>query len=228
MSKTILSAAAVASFAGAALAQQSQITFSYSDLSAGFDNVSRAFSAVAVAPVAGFQTGGDVSRIDTSPSQTASFATGFRGVSSADISVNMNIGNVFQPDLLGRLTVAGSGSFTITDTDADTINGTISGIWTDLGNGFDSFQGLISSASIIAAGAGDNANFNGVSGLFSYAGLPLTGLTGSLVELQLTNSIFFNGNFAGVSSQTSGILVPGPSGLALLGLGGLIAARRRR
>jgi hypothetical protein len=228
MSKSILAAAAVATFAGAAFAQQNQLTFSYSDLSASFDNSSRVFNAVAVAPVLGFQTGGDVSRIDTSPSQTASFATGFRGASTADINVLMNIGTTFQTDLLGRNTVAGTGNFTITDIDADTITGTIAGIWTDLGNGFDSFQGLITAASLNPLGAGDNLDFNGLAGQFAYAGLPTSGLTGALVELQLTNSIFFNNNFSGVSSQTSGILVPGPSSLALLGLGGLIAARRRR
>jgi hypothetical protein len=225
MSK-IIAAAAVLSFAGAAFAQQNEITFSYSDLSASFNNASRAFGAVAVSN-ATFQTGGDVSRVDALPG-TATFTTGFRGVSAADISVQMTIGTTFVPDLLGRNTVAGTGGFTITDTDADTITGTVSGIWTDLGNGFDSFQGLINTATINVLGGGDNANFNGVSGSFSYAALPLVGLTGSLVQLQLTNNIFFNSDFSNVSSQTSGILVPAPSVLTLLGIGGLVAARRRR
>jgi hypothetical protein len=227
MTKTFIAAAAVASFAGGALAQQNQLTFSYSDLSAGFNNASRQFSAVAVS-AGPLQTGGDVSRVDSSPG-SANFASGFRSApTAADITVLMNIGTVFQPDLFGRNTVAGSGTFTITDIDSDTISGTILGIWTDLGNGFDSFQGLIQTASLIPIGAGDNARFNGVSGQFDYLGLPMSGLTGAFVQLELTNSIFFNGDFNGVSSQTSGILVPGPSSLALLGLGGLLAARRRR
>jgi hypothetical protein len=227
---------ALASAAGSAMAQQNQVTFSYSDLSASFVNggtmATRVFTAQAVSVANGLQTGGDVSRVDVTPNQTATFLTGFKGISAANVVVSMNIDTAFVV-VNGNNTVQAAGGFTLTDDDNDIITGTLTGTWTDLGAGFDSFQGLISSASIIPQGGGDNQNFNGAGAVplpnsFSYAGLQLTGLTGALVELQLTQGIFFNNNFSGVSSQVSGILVPAPGALGLLAAGGMLAARRRR
>src|SRR5687768_5811502 len=104
-----------------------------------------------------------------------------------------------------------------------------------MGAGFDGFQGLISSASINIVAGGDDTHCNGFGvpgpNSFDYAGLPLAQLTGSLVELQLTPGNFFSATFGqanNVSSQASGILVPTPGALGLLGLGALVATRRRR
>jgi MYXO-CTERM domain-containing protein len=229
MNKTLaISAIAAGTFAAPALAQTTLLTFSYSDLSAGFNNTSRVFSANAVATPGGLQSGGDVSRVDTVPNQTATFTTGFRSLATAgNVNITMNVA----PTPVGN-TIAASGTFTLTDDDNDTISGTFSGQWTDIGAGFDSFSGLVGAASITPAGAGDNLNFNGApfapGNMFSYLGLPLSGLSGAIVELQLTPGIFFNANFSNVSSQASGVLVPGPSGVALLGLAGLAVRRRRR
>jgi hypothetical protein len=231
MHKTLaISALAVGTFVAPALAQTTLITFTYSDLSAAFNNSSRVFTANAVAVPGGLQTGGDVSRVNTSPNQTATFLTGFRAAvpaTSANVNITMNVAST----PIGN-TLAASGTFTLTDDDGDTIIGSISGQWTDIGAGFDSYSGLISAASINPQGGGDNLDFNGVpvgpTNMFSYLGLPLNQLTGALVELQLTPGIFFNANFSDVSSQASGILVPAPAGLSLLGLAGLAVRRRRR
>jgi len=225
--------------AGVASAQTSLISFTYSDLAASYVNggtmATRIFQSNAVAIAGGLQTGGDVSRIDISPNQTANFLTGFRaGATAANVNITMNIDTVITP-LGGNNTILATGTVTLTDDDGDQIVGTISGRWTDLGAGFDSFQGLITSASINALAGGDNTHFNGLGSgppnSFVYAGLPLTGLTGSLVELQLTPGIFFDANFGAgnnVSSQASGILVPTPGTLGLIGLGALAGCRRRR
>lgn len=229
MHKTLaFSALVVGALAAPALAQTTLLTFTYSDLSAGFNNSTRVFSANAVAVPGGLQTGGDVSRVDTTPNQTATFATGFRALATlGNVNITMNVA----PTPVGN-TIAATGTFTLTDDDGDTIAGTFGGQWTDIGAGFDSFSGLVSSASISPSGGGDNLNFNGApfapGNMFSYLGLPLTGLSGAIVELQLTPGIFFNANFSGVSSQASGVLVPAPAGLSLLGLAGLAARRRRR
>jgi hypothetical protein len=229
MPKLTVALAAVACLTGAASAQQTLITFTYSDLSASFNNATRQFNANAVGGPTGLQTGGDVSRVDVSPTQSANFASGFRGFNPADAGIEMTVSSTVVLDSLGRPTRAAQGAFVLLDPDGDRISGVLTGIWTDLGSGFDSFQGLIGSASISILAGGDNARFNGlgVSG-FNYAGLPLTGLSGSLVELQLTPGSFFDTNFANVSTQSSGVLVPGPGSLALIGLGALATARRRR
>lgn len=224
--RSALACAVAAGVPTVSLAQGELITFSFSDLNASFINgttpATRVFTAQAVANTQ-LATGGDVSRVDVSPPQTATFLSGFRAISTADIVVQMNVGLVSGP------TVAATGLFAITDADDDIITGTIAGTWTDLGAGFDSFQGLILSASITPIGGGDNLHFNGPGsgGQFAYAGLPMTSLNGALVQLQLTPGVFFNASFDGVSSQVSGILVPGP-GVGALMLAGLAAGIRRR
>lgn len=241
MSKQLIGSVAgvVAACAGSAMAQTSLISFTYSDLAASYvhggTTPTNVFQANAVSVLGGLQTGGDVSRIDVSPNQTANFLTGFRaGVTPATVNLTMNV-NETVVIIGGNNTRDASGTFTLTDDDGDKITGVISGRWTDLGAGFDSFQGLITSASIVVVAGGDDTHFNGIGSgppnSFVYAGLPLTGLSGSLVELQLTQGIFFDSNFGAgnnVSSQASGILVPTPGAMGLLGLGALAAGRRRR
>lgn len=228
----IVLAGVVAGVSAPALGQSEVITFSFSDLAASFVNGAtmqdRVFSAEAVALPGGLRTGGDVTRVDVSPSQTADFPTGFSGLGPAHLSVSMNLATVVQ-NQGGIDSIAATGSFAITDADGDVITGTLNGSWRNIGGGFEVFEGLITSASIVPQADGDDANFNGPGGgAFSYAGLQMAGLTGAFVQLQLTVGTFFDQDFAGVSSQVSGVLVPAPAGAGVLALAGLAAARRRR
>ena len=76
---------------------------------------------------------------------------------------------------------------------------------------------------------------NGIDdSFFSYTGTwTVTGASGAYEGLtgagDLSGSSFFDGDNDGFASlQIQGVLVPTPAGLALLGMGGLFAARRRR
>jgi MYXO-CTERM domain-containing protein len=228
-----VAAAGAIGLSSSALAQGELITFSFSDLAASFVDgptmSDRIFSAQTVGGVAGLQSGGDITRVDVSPNQTATFPSGFAAGSSASVSVSMNLDTAVVNDG-GIESIATTGAFIITDADGDVIFGNLIGSWRNIGGGFEVFEGLITSASILPGGGGDDLNFNAPAGggSFSYAGLPMSGLTGAFVQLQLTMGTFFDQNFSGVSSQASGVLVPAPAAGGLLALAGLGAMRRRR
>lgn len=228
-----VAAAGAIGLSSSALAQGELITFSFSDLAASFVDgptmSDRIFSAQTVGGVAGLQSGGDITRVDVSPNQTATFPSGFAAGSSASVAVAMNLDTTIMNDG-GIQSIATAGSFVITDADGDQIFGSLTGSWRNIGGGFEVFEGLITSASILPGGGGDDLNFNAPvgGGTFSYAGLPMSGLSGAFVQLQLTMGTFFDQNFSGVSSQASGVLVPAPAAGGLLALAGLGAMRRRR
>src|ERR1043165_2864595 len=154
-------AAVVMSVAGAASAEQSLITFSFSDLSASYNNNTRVFNADAIALPNGINTGGDVSRVDTAPTQTANFTTGFRAALTSNVQVSMNIDSTLV-SIGVNPSYEAHGNFTLTDEDGDVITGSIgdgtitNGRWSNLGGGFNSFQGLITIASIVAGGGRGN------------------------------------------------------------------------
>jgi hypothetical protein len=194
------------------------LTFGFTDTSGSYDGAG-SFSASAV-DAGALRTSGDVTSL-FGAGGTAEFDAGFAG-GTADFEVDLSVG----PVVAG--TRAGSGSFTITDADGDTITGTISGDWISGGGDIVFFNGFLTDVALTDVGTLDGTFDGPTSGSF---GLDIAGqpLEGALVSLFIaTGSGFFDKDFDGVSTEVDGVVVPAPAGmLAFAGLG-MIAARRRR
>lgn len=193
-------------------------TFNYTDLDGSYDHGAGKFSAVAQDSGA-FQSAGDVTRL-LAPGGTAQFEPGFINTVGGNFTITISVFNIV------GLTADGAGSFEITDIDGDKITGDINGNWLSPGAGIVFFNGLLSNVQFTAGGDGD---FKG-SGPGSFDITDLAGIySGALVQLfTRVGGGFFNSSFSGVSALVSGDIVPAPGTLALLGLGGLAAIRRRR
>lgn len=217
-----------------AMAVDPIMSFGYTDLDGRFTRTGTSGSgfgiglmtADAVDVVLGqgneLRSAGDVTRL-SSPTGTASFATGFvSGLDAANFHIAIDITNN------DGLTADGLGDFTITDIDGDTITGNIAGIWVRGGLGQTFFNGDISNVVLNDNGAADGT-FNGNTGAFDLnLGFPGV-FEGALVQLFLRPSAgFFDADFAQVSTQVSGEIVPTPGAAALAGLAGVAALRRRR
>ena len=98
---------------------------------------------------AGVLTQGDVSRL-IDPTGTANFAVGSFALSSADMAVTMS---------LDADSADATGSFVLTDFDGDTISGSLTGTWSNIGP-FAIFVGDLAITSIIAG----DGTFDGVDG----------------------------------------------------------------
>lgn len=198
------------------------VTFTYTNLNglyADNGNGTGNFSALAV-NAGGLRTDGSVSRLVGPGAGTAVFNPGFFGGSNADFVLNLSVFN--KNNVFG--TAQGAGHFTITDTLGNRLEGDLSGDWINFG-GATFFNGAISNSFFVPVLAGA---FVGNSGFFA-TDVPGQPLDGSLVQLFLDSpGGFFNNSFNGVSTGVAGQLVPTPASIALLGLGGLIAGRRRR
>lgn len=201
--------AASATFANA----QTILTFGFTDVDGSFRVSDGVFEGRSVA-----DTSGDVSRL-AAPGGTASFNPGFAG-GTADFSFDIDV------MLTGVGTADGVGSFTIVDAQGESLVGDIDGTFNQLGS-FIVFQGLLSGVQFNDV-SGDGT-FDGPSGGSFGTDLPGTPpFEGAFVELFISRGNFFDRDFSGVSTQVIGEIVPAPASLALLGLGGLAAARRRR
>ena len=207
------------------------LTYTYHDLSGSYAASSPNtgnFTAVAVNdPVNALLSSGDVSRIDGNPG-TAGFEAGFvSALNPADFVLGLTfVRNLGFPNLLGT----GAGSFASTDADGDTISGSIIGDWiNDTVNGFLYFNGSLSNVVVTDNGAQDDL-FNGTQlGTFQISGLGTQPFDGAITLLVFpSTSGFFNGNFNDAATGVDGKVLPTPGALALLGLGGLVTARRRR
>jgi len=218
----------ILAFAGMTAAANADVvlSFGFTDLDGSYNNGSSMFTANATN--AGLlHTGGDVTRLQTPGAGTASYASGFFGNALAGL-MNFQLSlNVTNKTTAGSLQLAdGSGSFTITDKDGSTITGTIAGTW--IGGigpaGSTQFNGLLSNVLVTAL----DGTFDGLPGSFdgTFGQQPLEGALVNLLIQPVGG--FFDADFTGVSTQTSGEIIPTPGALALLGLGGLVAARRRR
>lgn len=220
-----LVAAAAAGTVSAAQAATTLVTFGYNNLqgtytAAGANN--GMFSAVAVDQgVGGLQTDGSVSRLVPGAGQ-AKFAAGFKSLATfADFSINISFTRT------GASTGLGAGSFVATDALGNTVSGSLAGFWSLQPTIGIAFNGTLSNVVITP-----NATFTGTDGSSTNwnTNLPSPApYTGALTQLIFNGGVFFSDtNLENVATQVSGQIVPSTGSLALFGLGGLVAARRRR
>lgn len=218
MQRTILaSLAAVAGLAASATAD-TILSFGFTDLAGGFNAATMSYTAVGVNTTT-LQTAGNVNR-HLDPVATAIYNPG----TAADrINVSLAVSGV------AGNTANGDGSIFIEDADGDRFVATVSGEFSFMAPAV-FFNGALSNISFVP-GAGSNNTFDGPSG----GSFPLTfapaqpPFTGAIVQLYFdTTGAFFNQSFQGRATQVSGAVIPSPGALTLLGVGGLLAARRRR
>lgn len=209
--------ALVAGFAGAANADVIA-TLTYDDLGGSYtarSSTSGNFVARAVNLPGVLQSSGATSRIV--PTQgNADFVPGFvSGADPSDFVINI------ATTITGVGTASGNGSFTATDIDGDTVTGSLIGDWTSAGAGILFFNGALSNVLL------NGQTFNGNSGSWDM-NLPGTPpFDGAIVQLTFSGAGFFDQNFENRATGTTLQIVPAPGALALVGLGGLVAARRR-
>lgn len=217
----VMSALAAAGLTATVASADEVVTFAYNNLAGSYTAInasSGSFTANAT-DMPGLQSIGDVTR--TVPvAGTADFAAGF--VSRADLAnftITVSVDMIDQ--ILGIAT--GTGSFTITDLDGTTLSGDIDGLWIRGGLGQTFFNGNLTN--VVFSGA----SFDGDNGSFSTSFGP-GDLEGAVTQLFLRpgDGGFFTQSFADVATQVQGQIVPTPGALALMGVGGLVASRRRR
>lgn len=214
----LLSVCAVAGMALPAMADGTILSFGFTDLSSSYNQGTMVYQAVGVnTPL--LSTAGNVNR-HLNPVVTAIYNPG-----SADgrVGVSLSISNI-----VGN-SATGNGSIFIEDADGDRFVANISGNFIHTSPAV-FFNGILSDIAFVPA-PGTNNIFNGPSG----GSFPLTfapsepPFTGAVVQLFFdTQGTFFTQSFSNIPSQVNGAVIPSPSALAVVGLGGLIAARRRR
>lgn len=212
--------AALATFAlsGAAMAQGTVGTFTYNSLSGNYTQSSPtagAFSAFAV-DTPTLRTDGSFER-QVPTTGVAQFVPGFVSAANpADIVLNLSVFNVTSTS------ADSTGTIAITDVNGTVFNASISGSWTIVPGAivFSTFSGSINTPSFTGP------TFTGNTGSFA-TDLPGP-LSGAIVTLTFSGVSFLGGSFSDATTNVAGQLVPTPGAVALLGLGGLLAARRRR
>lgn len=217
-----LIAGAGVAFAGTASADVIS-TFGFTDLNGSYSPINAlngTFTAVADSTGA-IQTGGDVTR-NAAPGGTAQFDTGFMSLAtSADVQITLSVVKT------GALEGTGSGTIVITDIDGDTLTADIAGLWQSPGFGVVFFSGLMADVYFNDNGAADGT-FDGVSGSFD---MDLPGnppYLGAFSQLYIRfGGGFFSSGFTGQTVSADGQIVPTPGALALVGLAGFAARRRR-
>lgn len=227
--RTRISALLLAAAAGgiAASANAEVIyTLTYHDLAGSYvqsanPNVGQ-FTAAAV-NTANLQSAYEASRLTPAPTGQATFEAGFvsNPLNPADFVINLSV--IKQSGTLAL----GSGDFSATDVDGDTITGTISGVWT-FAAGFLFFNGNLSNVTTNDNGAADGTFDGSEGGDFSINHPAPQPYSGSIIQLTFGQSTFFRNSFADRATGGSFQIVPSPGSAALLGLGGLVVATRRR
>lgn len=197
-------------------------TFGFTDLNGSYTQtspLSGQFHAQADDTV--LHTGGDVTR-NAAPGGTATFDTGFLGLGTmANVVVDLSV------TITGANEATGSGTLTVTDVDGDTLTADISGMWQSPGFGVVFFSGLMNNVFFNDNGAADGT-FNGTSGAFDMDLPGSAPYIGAFSQLYIRfGAGFFTGNFANQTVSVDGQIVPAPGALALAGVAGLIARRRR-
>lgn len=219
----LISATALTTIAGAAQADLAA-TFGYTDMGANWNVESNTLN-VGASETDMLSTSGDVTNyLGAGFPSTALFNSGFAdGSTTADSQFNMELSNIT------ALSADAAGTFIITDINGDTLSGSYVGTWTNQ-FGFGFFDGHVTAAGYGGTEAG-NSVFEGNAGQ-TFA-IPLAALEGGL-SMMLQMPEWFDsqeGNFIARTTQLDGILVntvPAPGAMALLGLGGVVAGRRRR
>jgi uncharacterized protein (TIGR03382 family) len=205
-------------FVSASALAQPMVSATYFDLSGNWNGV--VFNAHAV-DAGSLHSSGSVARL-VAPVGTADFEPGFvSGANPADFSLTLT----YVPAGPGLGT--GSGSFLIVDADGSTVSGLIDGSWIDdTANppGQVYFNGTLSN--VVFTGLSiDGTNGGSFSTIFG--GTPP--YDGAITQLYLAPpGNFFTAPFADVPTGVTMQILPAPGALALLGLGGLVAGRRRR
>lgn len=236
MSMSIRSVALIVALAGGAIASTASATviatFSYDDLAGTYTQASPgvgSFSAVAVDQgPGGLRSWGTTSRL-VSPTGDASFQNGFvtQGTANMVVNVSVNVINATPGNEFGL----GVGSVVVTDADGDTITADLNGFWTATPNSqglFLNFNGSMSNVFLNDNGLGDGT-FDGTAAGAWNMGLPGgPPYSGALVHLVFGAQNFFQTGFADRATGVTGQIIPTPGALALLGLGGIVAGRRRR
>lgn len=207
----------LAAASSSAMAQQSILSFGFTDLNGSYTLLGSTFRALGSAGA-----NGDVTRLQ-GPAGTAVYAAGTT-LGRVDVSLTVS-------GILGG-TANGNGTFTIFDADAvnpDSITGTVSGQFIQNGPVV-FFNGLLSNVFLNDNGVLDGLFDGPTGGSFPLNFGPNTPpFSGALIELFVGSPAnFFTGDFSGVSTQVSGQVVPAPTSLAVLGLGLIAAGRRRR
>lgn len=221
-SSILVGAIALTTVAGAAQADLAA-TFGYTDMGANWNSGASTLN-IGAEETASLSTSGDLTNyLGAGFPTTALFNSGFAdGSTSADSQFDMTLSNI------SATSADAVGSFMITDINGDTLSGNYIGTWTNQ-FGFGFFDGQITDASYNDVESGNNV-FEGNAGQ-TFA-VPADALTGGLSMLLQMPEWFDSqvGDFEARTTQLDGILVnvPTPGSLALVGLGGLMTARRRR
>ncbi|MBX3379660.1 MAG: hypothetical protein KF805_06170 [Phycisphaeraceae bacterium] len=227
LNKTKLGVAAGLAMGLASLASAGPlVTFTYTNLSGQYaynpigDTGQFQANAVSAGPL---QTDGSVSLVPNPGAGTAVFNAGFTSRTIAGFHIDLSF--------FGRAgnMASGAGSFTATDTLGNTLTGNLTGDWVMFG-GAVFFNGAISGAMLTPAPR-IGGIFTGETGSWNMgAPMALQPLDGSIVQIHLSEPVNSNmdADFREISVGVAGQLVPTPASMALLGLGGLIAVRRRR
>jgi hypothetical protein len=200
-------------------------TISYDDLAGSYvqsanPNVGQ-FTALAV-NTASLQSAYEASRL-VPGAASASFESGFvsNPLNPADFVLSVSVNKI------SGTAATGSGTFSATDRDGDTITGNINGVWTFGGPGFIFFNGNLSNVFYTDNGAADGTYDGTEGGQFGLNFPAAQPYVGSVVQLVFGQNNFFRSSFEDRATGGSMQIIPTPGSLALLGLSGIVAGRRR-
>jgi hypothetical protein len=207
-------------FAGASEPENAVLTFGFTDLNIDYDTTDGVTGTLNGTSQP--NSAGDVTDVPTDT--TTRFESGYADTKGLfDATFNFDVSNITDS------TADGVGSFSIIDADGDEIAGLIDGAWTfdDTMNTM-AFEGELSAVQVDTADG--NAIFEGTEGESFDLSAPAFSddLTGGLVQLSFAPEEFFDESFDGYNAAFSGVVVPAPGAMTLIGLGGLAAIRRRR
>ncbi len=224
----ISAAAALLVLAGAAFAQSNSpavVTFTYTDLNGTYvGGVPGGTFTARASSISPLVSSGTVSRI-LPAANIAVFNAGFEATAgAADAVFTISVFNKT------AFTAQGLGEMVLTDFDGDQIIAGINGTWVTTFGGRTFFNGNLTQVTFVNNSSTNRFNAGPSDPGFDMFFFNNGSLTGALVQLQIIRAGlgFFNTPFTNNAVQTSGQIIPTPGAVALVGFGGLIAARRRR